>query len=61
MRRTQNILLVKDDVGQPKQPTRDLPAFGHSYGRPGDRDPEGVAKCKNSSLPFENDINILNV
>ena len=46
LRKTNNILLKKDDVGLPKPSTRDLPEFGHSYGLPGARDPEGVAKCK---------------
>ena len=46
IRQNQNILLKKDDVGLPKPSTRDLPIFGHSYGLPGARDPEGVAKRK---------------
>ena len=46
LRDNANILLKKDDVGLPKPTTRDLPIFGHSYGLPGARDPEGVAKCK---------------
>ena len=46
LRENKNILLKKDDVGLPKPTTRDLPEFGHSYGLPGARDPEGVAKCK---------------
>ena len=41
-----NILLQKDDVGLAKPNCRDLPKFGHSYGLPGSRDNEGVAKCK---------------
>ena len=46
LRKSQNILLKKDDVGMPKESVRELPMFGHSYGLPGARDPEGVAKCK---------------
>ena len=46
LRKSQNILLKKDDVGMPKESVRELPAFGHSYGLPGARDPEGVAACK---------------
>ena len=41
-----NVLLRKDDVGMAKESTRDLPAFGHSYGLPGARDSEGVKNCK---------------
>jgi hypothetical protein len=41
-----NILLQKDDVGTAKPVCRDLPKFGHSYGLPGSRDKEGVAKRK---------------
>ena len=47
LRRSNNILLKKDDVGLCKPSTRELPQFGHSYGLPGSRDPEGVAKRKN--------------
>ena len=46
LRVNKNILLKKDDVGMPKPSTRELPIFGHSYGLPGARDKEGVAKCK---------------
>ena len=46
LRKNRNILLKKDDVGMPKGSTRDLPIFGHSYGLPGARDSEGVARCK---------------
>ena len=46
LRRNQNILLKKDDVGMAKPSTRALPQFGHSYGLPGARDNEGVARCK---------------
>ena len=46
LRDNANILLKKDDVGLPKPSTRVLPTFGHSYGLPGARDPEGVAKRK---------------
>jgi len=46
IRKHNNILLKKDDVGLPKPTTRDLPLFGHSYGLPGARDNEGVARCK---------------
>ena len=41
-----NILLQKDDVGMPKPSVRELPQFGHSYGLPGARDPEGVKNRK---------------
>ena len=46
LRKNNNILLKRDDVGMPKAATRDLPEFGHAYGLPGARDPEGVGKCK---------------
>lgn len=46
LRRNTNILLKKDDVGMAKPSTRALPLFGHSYGLPGARDNEGVARCK---------------
>lgn len=46
LKRNSNILLQKDDVGMPKPSVRDLPIFGHSYGLPGARDPEGVKDCK---------------
>lgn len=46
LRNTRNILLKKDDVGMPKPSTRALPEFGHSYGLPGARDSEGVARRK---------------
>ena len=46
LRKNNNILLKKDDVGMPKPATRDLPEFGHSYGLPGARDPEGVGQRK---------------
>ena len=46
LRKSNNILLKKDDVGMAKPSTRDLPEFGHSYGLPGARDSEGVAKRK---------------
>ena len=46
LRKNQNILLRKDDVGLSKPTTRDLPTFGHSYGLPGARDNEGVGRCK---------------
>lgn len=46
LKRNSNILLQKDDVGMPKPSVRNLPVFGHSYGLPGARDPEGVKDCK---------------
>ena len=48
LRRSTNILLQKDDVGMPKPSVRELPQFGHSYGLPGARDPEGVKHRKYS-------------
>jgi hypothetical protein len=53
MNKKNNFLLQKDDVGMPKPTVRALPQFGHSYGLPGARDPEGVKNCKYSSLPIE--------
>ena len=50
LRKNTNILLKKDDVGMPKPSTRALPEFGHSYGLPGARDSEGVARCKYSYI-----------
>ena len=46
LRKSSNMLLRKDEVGMPKESTRVLPKFGHSFGLPGARDKEGVAKCK---------------
>ena len=52
LRTSNNILLKKDDVGLSKPSTRELPQFGHSYGLPGSRDPEGVGKRKNLKKTF---------
>ena len=46
LRKNNNILLKKDDVGVSKPTTRDLPEFGHAYGLPGARDNEGVGRRK---------------
>ena len=46
IKKNNNFLLQKDDVGMPKPTVRDLPLFGHSYGLPGARDTEGVKHCK---------------
>jgi len=58
MNKKNNFLLQKDDVGMPKPTVRALPQFGHSYGLPGARDPEGVKNCKYSSLPIERQQNV---
>lgn len=42
----QNILLVKDDVGKPKPPTRKLPKDGFTFGKPEVRDAEDASKGK---------------
>ena len=57
LRNSKNILLKKDDVGMPKPSTRVLPEFGHSYGLPGARDSEGVARRKCSF--FRSKINMM--
>ena len=45
---TNNVLLVKDDVGKPKKCVRNLPGPGHSYGLYQKKDPEN-AGCLMSS------------
>ena len=42
-----NYLLLKDDIGRPRPPTRELPIGKHSYGLPIYRDKEGAAACNN--------------
>jgi hypothetical protein len=37
-----NPLILKDDVGHPKPSVYDLPGRNFSYGKPLNRDPEGV-------------------
>lgn len=46
IRKNNNFLLQKDDVGMPKPTVRELPQFGHAYGLPGARDTEGVKHRK---------------
>ena len=46
IKKNNNFLLQKDDVGMPKPTVRDLPQFGHAYGLPGARDSEGVKHRK---------------
>ena len=43
---SQNILILKDDVGQSKRTTRDLPKSSFDYGKAIPRDPVGVQNCK---------------
>ena len=38
-----NILIIKDDVGRAKRSTRDLPPEGSSYGLVIPKDPYGVS------------------
>ena len=40
--KTNNLLIVKDDVGKGKPSVRKLPQFGHSYGYAPPPDKEGV-------------------
>ena len=49
-RATSNVLLVKDEVGMARPCTRELPVWGHSYGLPGIKDPEGVGARKSRFL-----------
>lgn len=37
-----NLLLVKDDVGKCKPPTRDLPPDGFAFGKPDKKDQENA-------------------
>ena len=41
-----NVLLLKDDVGQPKPTTHALPRHGHTYGKAEARDAENAAAGK---------------
>lgn len=43
---SQNILILKDDVGKAKRSTRDLPQDHFFFGKVIPRDPVGVQKCK---------------
>lgn len=43
---SQNILILKDDVGKAKRSTRDLPGKNFNYGKAIPRDPVGVQNCK---------------
>jgi len=43
---TNNHLLLRDDIGRSKFSTRDLPGYGHSFGRPNKPDPIGVGGRK---------------
>ena len=40
--KTNNVLLVKDDVGKPKPATVKLPGEGHIFGKPENRSQEGA-------------------
>jgi len=61
IRKNNNFLLQKDDVGMPKTTVRDLPTFGHAYGLPGARDSEGVKHCKYSYCQIKNCVVNLNI
>lgn len=41
-----NVLIMKDDIGKSKPATRNLPAEGHCYGKAVPRDPVGVQQRK---------------
>lgn len=41
-----NSLLVKDQLGRPRQSVRNLPKAEHSYGKPNYPDAVGAAGCK---------------
>ena len=41
-----NVLIMKDDIGKSKPATRNLPAEGHCYGKAIPRDPVGVQQRK---------------
>jgi hypothetical protein len=51
---SQNILILKDDVGLAKRTTRDLPAEAHIYGKSIPRDPVGVQQCKQNLFAIIN-------
>lgn len=46
-----DVLVLRDEIGQSKRSTRRLPDQGHTYGKPCPRDKHGVNVCK----PFEID------
>ena len=46
---SQNILILKDDVGKAKRSTRDLPHSEFVFGQKIPRDPVGVHQCKNKN------------
>ena len=41
--REKNVLLVRDDIGQPKPFTHNLPLDGHAYGKPMKREAHGAS------------------
>lgn len=45
-KRSQNVLLVKDDVGKSKPTTRPLPQGEHTFGLLGPRDAVDAKGCK---------------
>ena len=53
-RPTKNFLLIKDEVGRAKQGLRDLPSFGHTYGKPFKHDPEGAYEVTSQWVPHRN-------
>ena len=44
-----DVLVLKDEVGQAKRSTRKLPFQGHTYGKQIPKDKHGVSVCKNFS------------
>ena len=48
LQRSQNILLMRDDVGKAKAASRALPDVGHSYGFKPKSDPEGASAILSS-------------
>lgn len=41
-----NVLIIKDDIGKARRTTRDLPPEGSTYGLVVPKDPVGVAQRK---------------
>lgn len=69
LQRSKNALLVKDDVGKPKQCTRNLPSGDHAYGVKPTPDAEGAGALLSSwsvhsapkARPNERDFRKLNI
>ena len=45
LRKSYNMLLLKDDIGKSKPTVRELPQPEFTYGQPVPKEQEGVGKC----------------